>query len=67
MAVGAFAGAPAVAAAIDSPAILLLYGLLVLLVLLILLRREGGAAWQIDDVIHGRVRPVRLHQNAPGD
>ncbi|GAA4500764.1 hypothetical protein [Gluconacetobacter tumulicola] len=48
VAAGAFAGALAVAAAIDSPAIFLLYGLLILLLVAlpgwVLLRREGRAA-----------------------
>ncbi|MBB2203876.1 hypothetical protein [Gluconacetobacter takamatsuzukensis] len=48
VAAGAFAGALAVAAAIDSAAILLLYGLLILLLVAlpgwVLLRREGRAA-----------------------
>lgn len=48
VAAGAFAGALVVAAAIDSPAIFLLYGLLILLLVAlpgwVLLRREGPAA-----------------------
>lgn len=48
VAAGAFAGALAVAAMIDSPVLLLLYGLLILLLVAlpgwVLLRREGRAA-----------------------